>query len=70
MRTKPRKPTKLRLIEGNRGHRPIPQTPQPAPAMPDPPPHLHAYALEKCGIQHRIQGKIQGTQYLISVAFT
>ena len=48
MRTKPRKPTALRVLEGNPGHRPLPQNePKPAAAIPDPPPHLHAYAVEK-----------------------
>jgi P27 family predicted phage terminase small subunit len=49
MRTKPRKPTKLRLIEGNRGHRPIPpDEPQPiCTDEPQPPPWLSPYALEE-----------------------
>ena len=38
------KPPALRLIEGNRGHRPIPKTPTPPTKMPTPPPGLCAIA--------------------------
>lgn len=36
MSNKP-KPTALRVLEGNRGHRPIPENPQPALSYPKPP---------------------------------
>ena len=40
------KPTKLRLIEGNRGHRPIPNSPQPSSMkkLPSAPRHLDKIA--------------------------
>lgn len=38
------KPPVLKLIEGNRGKRPIPKTPAPPPGMPTPPPGLCAIA--------------------------
>jgi P27 family predicted phage terminase small subunit len=39
------KPTALKLIEGNRGHRPLPENePQPTPDMPPMPAHLDATA--------------------------
>ncbi|MGF6932971.1 P27 family predicted phage terminase small subunit [Paraburkholderia sp. UCT70] len=42
----PRKPTALRIIEGNRGHRPIPKNePKPRRGVPKPPAHLDSYAL-------------------------
>jgi P27 family predicted phage terminase small subunit len=41
----PRKPTALRIIEGNRGHRPLPKhEPKPRRGIPQPPAHLDAYA--------------------------
>ncbi|HEY9092845.1 phage terminase small subunit P27 family [Parasphingorhabdus sp.] len=47
--TKP-KPTSLKLIEGNRGKRPLnAKEARPVPALPDPPPHLSADALEEWG---------------------
>ncbi len=56
--TKP-KPTHLKLIEGNRGKRPFNRKEaRIAPALPDPPPHLSADALEEwnrvAGWLHRI----------------
>ena len=56
--TKP-KPTHLKLIEGNRGKRPLNRKEaRIAPALPDPPPHLSADALEEwnrvAGWLHRI----------------
>jgi len=45
--TKP-KPTHLKLIEGNRGKRPLNlKEAKTIPALPDPPPHLTADALEE-----------------------
>jgi phage terminase small subunit len=40
------KPKELRLLEGNRGHRPIPETPQPRaePKFPYAPRHLSEFA--------------------------
>jgi P27 family predicted phage terminase small subunit len=44
----PRKPTALRIIEGNREKRPIPKNePKPRRGIPKPPPHLDAYALDE-----------------------
>ena len=44
----PRKPTALRIIEGNREKRPIPKNePKPRRAIPVPPAHLDAYALDE-----------------------
>ena len=42
------KPTALRVLEGNKGKRPLPQN-EPAPPrdMPSPPPYLNAYASEE-----------------------
>lgn len=40
-------PGNLRLLEGNKGHRPIPKGPEPTPGIPDPPKHLHEYAVEE-----------------------
>jgi P27 family predicted phage terminase small subunit len=41
------KPTKLRILEGNRGKRPLPAgEPEPDPSMPSPPDFLGEYALE------------------------
>lgn len=37
------KPTKLRLLEGNRGHRSIPNNPKPLPVYPRPPKTLDKY---------------------------
>lgn len=43
-----RKPTQLRVIEGNAGHRPIPESPQvPERDLPDPPRFLHKFAREE-----------------------
>jgi P27 family predicted phage terminase small subunit len=49
MRTKPRKPTKLKILEGNRGHRPLPQgEPQPVNLdAPQPPEWLTPYARQE-----------------------
>lgn len=45
---RPPKPTKLKLIEGNRGHRPINRDePQVPPALLDPPDHLSELAKEE-----------------------
>jgi P27 family predicted phage terminase small subunit len=42
------KPIKLRILEGNRSHRPIPKNaPEPSQEMPFPPSHLDIYALEE-----------------------
>jgi P27 family predicted phage terminase small subunit len=44
----PRKPTALRIIEGNREKRPMPKNePKPRRGIPKPPPHLIGYALEE-----------------------
>ncbi|AUT62890.1 phage terminase small subunit P27 family [Paraburkholderia terrae] len=44
----PRKPTALRIIEGNREKRPLPKKePKPRRGIPQPPPHLVGYALEE-----------------------
>jgi P27 family predicted phage terminase small subunit len=43
-----RKPTQLRLVEGNAGHRPIPESPKaPERDLPDPPRFLHKFAREE-----------------------
>ncbi|WP_322092802.1 phage terminase small subunit P27 family [Paraburkholderia bannensis] len=45
---KPRKPTALRLVEGNRSRRPLPKNePKPRRVIPKPPAHLDAYAVEE-----------------------
>ena len=41
------KPTRLKILEGNPGKRKLKVEPNPAPALPDPPPHLDTYALEE-----------------------
>ena len=41
------KPTRLKILEGNPGKRKLKVEPDPAPALPDPPPHLDTYALEE-----------------------
>lgn len=41
------KPTALRVIEGNREHRPIPDNPQPRLMFPDAPEHLDEVAKEE-----------------------
>ena len=44
----PRKPTALRIIEGNREKRPLPKKePKPRRGIPQPPPHIIGYALEE-----------------------
>ncbi|WP_250477630.1 phage terminase small subunit P27 family [Caballeronia sp. INML1] len=44
----PRKPTALRIIEGNREKRPLPKKePKPRRGIPQPPPHIVGYALEE-----------------------
>lgn len=44
----PRKPTALRVIQGNPGRRPIPKNePRPRPGIPYQPKHLDAYAREE-----------------------
>ena len=45
MSNKP-KPTNLRVLEGNRGHRPIPNNPEPQKAFKDPPEGLDELARE------------------------
>jgi P27 family predicted phage terminase small subunit len=48
MRGRKPKPTHLKLIEGNRGRRPLPTgEPKPAPALPDAPAHLTPEAREE-----------------------
>ncbi len=42
-----RTPTKLRVLEGNPGKRPIPDEPDMSSGLPAPPPHLTGYALEE-----------------------
>jgi P27 family predicted phage terminase small subunit len=47
-RGRPPKPAALRILEGNRGHRPIPETVKvESDLLPTPPEFLHAYALEE-----------------------
>jgi len=44
----PAKPTALRVLEGNRGKRPLPKNePKPRPVIPKPPPYLSAVALAR-----------------------
>ncbi|MGF6986534.1 P27 family predicted phage terminase small subunit [Paraburkholderia atlantica] len=44
----PRKPTALRIVEGNRSRRPLPKNePQPRRGIPKPPAHLDAYAIDE-----------------------
>ncbi|MHA1225276.1 MAG: P27 family phage terminase small subunit [Candidatus Hodarchaeales archaeon] len=41
------KPTKLKVLEGNRGHRRIPKNPEPAAVLPDPPEWMDEVAKNK-----------------------
>ena len=41
------KPTKLKLLEGNPGRRPLPDEPEFRATTADPPPHLDPYGLEE-----------------------
>jgi P27 family predicted phage terminase small subunit len=56
------KPTKLRLVGGNAGHRPLPEDePEPEPDLPEPPDHLNEIALaewERIGRQLLDQGLV------------
>lgn len=42
-----RKPNEIRILEGNPGHRPIPESPQSAPADIEPPGYLHGPGLDE-----------------------
>ena len=41
------KPAHLKLLEGNRGHKPIGIEPKPPPGVPEPPEHLDIYAKQE-----------------------
>jgi P27 family predicted phage terminase small subunit len=61
----PRKPTALRIIEGNREKRPIPKNePRPRRGIPKPPSHLDAYALDEW---HRITPELDAIGMLTTV---
>ncbi len=47
MRGRKPKPTKLRLLEGNRSRTPLPEEPNVESDLPEPPDHLDTYALEE-----------------------